>query len=533
MSRTNGRRNRSGKNGSAPEVLRCAIYTRKSTSIGLEQEFNTLDAQREACESYIRSQASNGWQVLEDHYDDGGFTGANIDRPAFQQLLVDIDAGRVNVVVVYKVDRLSRSLLDFARIMDLFTRHGVAFVSVTQNFSTSDSIGKLTLNLLMSFASFERDMIADRTRDKIAAARRRGKWTGGSVPLGYEVREKKLVINSVEAVLVREIFEFYLEQRSALAVAQMLNAEKRYTKRHRAGNGNVRQARPWDKASVLRILRNPVLAGYMSTGDELHEGEHEAIVDRDIFSRVQALLDSRPKTSRGVPKNPVYILRGVLHCGCCGAAMTPASNRRRGKVYRYYRCTTRDKQGAGACPTMPLGADAIEAFVVERIREAICTGNLVDQVTGEMRSRIAARRGELDKIRAGLPAEINRLRQEAEGLAEKLATASGPAVGLLSGRLDDAAVALRRNEEFLTRVKRSIALLTQAEVDADWVAGALSDFDAVWEVMTLENRGRLVRALVQTLAVDGLTGAVTATLADLQLPPVPEVAAADEEANHG
>ena len=200
------------------------------------------------------------------------------------------------------------------------------------------------------------------------------------------------------------------------------------------------------------------------------------------------------------------------------------------QVYRYYRCSTRDKRGADACPTKPLPGDAIEEFVVERIREAILTGDLVEQVTVEMRSRIDARRAELKKVRKGLPAEVKRLRQEAGNLAEKLGSASGAVVGLLADRLDDAGEALARNEELLARMDRSLALLTQAEVDAEWVAGALADFDAVWEVMTLQNRGRLVRALVQTVAVDGATGAVTATLADLDLPPVPTD---DKEATHG
>ena len=225
MNRRNG--NGNGRNGTAKENPRCAVYTRKSTAAGLEQEFNTLDAQRESCEAYVRSQAANGWQLLEERYDDGGFTGANIDRPAFQRLLADIDAGEIDIVVVYKVDRLSRSLLDFAQVMDLFQRAGVDFVSVTQSFSTSDSIGRLTLNLLMSFSSFERDMIAERTRDKIAASRRKGLWTGGPVPLGYDVREKKLVVNPVEAPVVREAFELYLAHKSAGIVAGILNRKKR------------------------------------------------------------------------------------------------------------------------------------------------------------------------------------------------------------------------------------------------------------------------------------------------------------------
>src|SRR5271169_3207981 len=213
----------------APETRRCAIYTRKSTSVGLEQDFNSLDAQREACAAYIKKQPS--WVLADERYDDGGFTGANIERPAFQRLLTDIDAKRIDVVVVYKVDRLSRSLLDFAKLMERFNRAGASFVSVTQNFSTADAMGRLTLNMLMSFAEFEREMIGERTRDKIAAARRKGKWTGGPIPLGYGVKDKRLVVNEAEAALVREIFVLYVEQRSTLAVARLLNEENRSTKR--------------------------------------------------------------------------------------------------------------------------------------------------------------------------------------------------------------------------------------------------------------------------------------------------------------
>ena len=229
----------------APETRRCAIYTRKSTSVGLEQDFNSLDAQREACAAYIQKQP--GWTVVDERYDDGGFTGANIERPAFQRLLTDIDAAKIDVVVVYKVDRLSRSLLDFAKLMERFGRAGASFVSVTQNFSTADAMGRLTLNMLMSFAEFEREMIGERTRDKIAAARRKGKWTGGPVPLGYTVKEKRLVVNEAEAVLVREVFALYLEQRSTLAVARLLNEANRSTKRRVAMNGRISGGPPLDE----------------------------------------------------------------------------------------------------------------------------------------------------------------------------------------------------------------------------------------------------------------------------------------------
>ena len=258
------RKRRNNTSRPTPETRRCAIYTRKSTSIGLDQDFNTLDAQREACERYIEGQAHDGWQLIPDHYDDGGFTGANLERPAFQRLITDIEAGKIDIVVVYKVDRLSRSLLDFSQVMDRFNQAGAAFVSVTQNFSTADAMGRLTLNMLMSFAEFEREMIAERTRDKIAAARRKGKWTGGPVPLGYDVVDKRLVINDLEAVVVRELFDLYEQHRSALTTARVLNERGRTTKRHRAKNGNLRKSRKWTKDAVLRVLKNSVIAGLMA-----------------------------------------------------------------------------------------------------------------------------------------------------------------------------------------------------------------------------------------------------------------------------
>jgi DNA invertase Pin-like site-specific DNA recombinase len=270
----------------------------------LEQEFNSLDAQRDACEAYIKAQAHQGWVALDTRYDDGGFTGTNTDRPAFRRLIADLAAGRIDVVVVYKVDRLSRSLLDFVQVMDLFNRHGVAFVSVTQNFSTTESIGKLTLNLLISFSSFERDMISDRTRDKIAAARRRGLWTGGTVPLGYDVVDKHLVVNETEAARARQIFELYTQHGSALTVAHLLNQAGHRTKRHEARTGRIKEARPWNKADVLRVLRNPLYAGCMASGGDLYPGEHEGLIDRAVFDCVQADLHDHGGERRPAVRNP-------------------------------------------------------------------------------------------------------------------------------------------------------------------------------------------------------------------------------------
>jgi len=518
------------KNGSPKTTTaakRCAIYTRKSTSEGLEQEFNSLDAQREACEQYVRAQAHLDWTFSEQSYDDGGFTGANLERPAFQRLLADIEARKIDVVVVYKVDRLSRSLLDFAKMMERFNAAGASFVSVTQNFSTADAMGRLTLNMLMSFAEFEREMIGERTRDKIAASRRRGKWTGGPVPLGYDVKDKHLVVNELEAVVVREIFVLYLEHRSTLVVARLLNERKRATKRHQAGNGKLREAHEWDKNDVSRVLRNAVYAGFMPLGDELHEGEHEAIVDRVVFTRVRALLDAattRGSASKG--RNPDYILRGVLFCARCGSAFTPASTRKGGREFRYYRCVKRDKQGSDRCPSRQLPASAIEEYVVERLREVAATEALAVEVTAKVKARVQARRKDLLIERRDLPAEIAKLSDEGHRLVDTARDINGPGKKLLDQRLEELGEHHGRLENRLGQVERELASLEDIEVEAGWVAECLADFGTCWDVLTPENRGRLVRAIVRRIEVDEPANRVEMHITDLAATvPLPAVEA--------
>jgi site-specific DNA recombinase len=341
---------------------RCAIYTRKSTTIGLEQEFNSLDAQREACMTYIGGRAD--WQLLEDKYDDGGFTGANIDRPAFQRLLTDVEARKIDIVVVYKVDRLSRSLLDFVKVMERLTTAGASFVSVTQNFSTADAMGRLTLNMLMSFAEFEREMIGERTRDKICAARRKGKWTGGPVPFGYDCREKRLSINDAEAAIVREAYVLFLEHGTAAAVATRLNQLGRLPRLWPPF------PRLWRTATITRILKNPLYTGQIKCGLELRPGEQAALLSMETFQRAQALFASPPPRRERQTGNPSYILRGLLRCARCGGALTPGSTTTKtGREHRYYRCVAHTKRGKETCAARPIRASTLEEHVLERIRE--------------------------------------------------------------------------------------------------------------------------------------------------------------------
>ena len=307
-----------------PVTVRCAIYTRKSTEDGLEQEFNSLDAQREAGEAYIASQKSEGWVCLPDHYDDGGFSGGNMDRPALQRLLADIEAGKIDCIVVYKVDRLSRSLIDFSKIMEVLERHKVSFVSVTQQFNTSTSMGRLMLNVLLSFAQFEREMISERTRDKIAAARRKGKWTGGPPVLGYDrVRDNRgsrIEVNKDEAERVRAIYRMYLEEGSMLPTVQSLKALGWKTKRYETAKGTWRGGAEFDKPALRKLLTNIVYLGKVTYKGEIHEGEHDAIIDEDLFARVQGLLRrnrnsaaSTAATSTGPAQGP-GAMQGVRLC---------------------------------------------------------------------------------------------------------------------------------------------------------------------------------------------------------------------------
>ncbi len=502
----------------AAPAKRCAVYTRKSTSAGLEQEFNSLDAQREACEAYVRSQAGAGWMALPDRYDDGGFTGANIDRPAFQRLLADVDAGGVDVVVVYKLDRISRSLLDFTTVMKRLSDAGASFVSITQNFSTADAVGRMTLNILAAFAEFEREMIGERTRDKMAAARRRGKWTGGPVPLGYRVEDKKLVIDELEALRVREVFRLYLEQRAVLAVVGVLNERGHATKRHLARSGRLREARAWGKSDVLRVLKNPVYAGYMPYGDERHEGEHEPIVGRGTFDTAQALLARRNIEKVKRSRNADYLLTGFLFCAHCGSSLTAASTRKGRNTYRYYRCVRRDQLGRKACPTRPIAAPRIEAFVVEQLQGAIAAGDLVDDLAARVAADLAARREELEIEHRCLPVEIASLSAEGKRLVDKIGAVTDGGKRLLDERLEEVGWELQRLEGRMQTVEREIAELDAMQVEAEWVRRCLTDFAEVWDVLIGENRRRLLRAVVERVDYDGSSGEVRVTLANLDAP---------------
>lgn len=311
------------------EEIKCAIYTRKSTDEGLEKEFNTLEAQREAGENYVLSQKHQGWRLIDEHYDDGGFSGGNMKRPALQRLLEDIKNGKVNMIVVYKIDRLTRSLTDFSRMIDVFDKYKCSFVSVTQHFNTSDSMGRLTLNMLLSFAQFEREIGSERVRDKQAAAKKKGMWTGGVVPYGYRAVNKKLEIHPEEAKTIKFMFDSYVKYKSTMAVCKLLS-EMGY--------------KEFRRDAVHRMLINPIYAGKVKHNNEIYMGQHKPIISEILFNEVQTIFANKPKYERAClyAKNEVGILRGLLICGCCHTPMTPASSQSHG-VRRYYYTSTKAK----------------------------------------------------------------------------------------------------------------------------------------------------------------------------------------------
>jgi site-specific DNA recombinase len=355
-------------NGAVSKRARCAIYTRKSTEYNLELAFNSLDAQREACEAYIKSQAQEGWRLILARYDDGAFSGASLERPALQRLLTDVGAGNIDIVLVYKVDRLTRSLADFAKLIELFDAHGVSFVSVTQAFNTSSSMGRLTLNVLLSFAQFERELIGERVRDKIAASKRKGLWVGGPVPLGYAAVDKKIVVVPAEAEAVRTIFARYLELGSIRALAQDLDRRGIRSKPRQLSNGRTIGGARFGVGALAHLLKNRFYIGEVVYRGEIHRGKHEPILDPTLFEAVQAKLAAQAVARRSRLRGSPAILTGrIFDAG--GNSMSPAHTNKGGARYRYYvsQAVLQGKpQPAGWVGRVP--ATEIEALVVAALR---------------------------------------------------------------------------------------------------------------------------------------------------------------------
>lgn len=487
----------------ATKILRCAIYTRKSTEEGLDQEFNSLDAQREAGESYIMSQRHEGWECVSTQYDDGGFTGANMERPGLRRLLADIEAGIINCVVVYKVDRLSRSLLDFTKIIEIFDRHKVAFVSVTQAFNTASSMGRLILNVLLSFAQFEREMISERTRDKMAAARRKGKWVGGMPILGYNVQNSKLVVDPIESIRVREIFELYLDLKSSLAVAKEINGRGWRKKQWTTKKGTQVGGSEFNKNAICSMLVNPTYVGKIEYKGELYPGEHQGIVDQGTFDRAQELLNvnSRIRGRTGRCKHNA-LLQGMLRCSACGCGMSHSFTKKGSRLYRYYICHKAQKQGWATCPSPSLPANEIEEFVIGQIRGL-----------GEDPSVI---RDTLAQTRIQTHQQSGRLKQEKNALEGVIRGDYRRLNAAVSAKSGEAAMAnlqseIQEHERRLSEVVADLKTVTTLLINENDVREALGNFDEVWNILSPLERTKVMQQIVDHVSYDGHTNNLSIT----------------------
>lgn len=357
---------------------RCAVYTRKSVEDGLEQEFNSLDAQREAGENYIASQKANGWVCLPERYDDGGFSGGNTDRPALRKLLKDAEAGLIDIVLVYKIDRLSRSICDFAELSKKFEKWGVAFVSVTQEINTHTSAGRMMLNILITFAQFEREVITERVRDKMAASRKKGKWVGGAVAHGYEVVDKKLAVVPKEAEVVRKIFRRFLEIQSPKQIANELNQDGTWTK----------QGKVWTTTKVYGVLNNRHYIGEVLYKGEIYPGEQKAIIDRETWDLCHKFMkENAPMRDSTRRPELAAALRGVLRCGHCNGAMTPVRSKRWGREHHYYRCITDAKRAVPVCPVKSVSAGEIERIALQQLKKILAAPEIILAVAKKTNER--------------------------------------------------------------------------------------------------------------------------------------------------
>ena len=352
--------------------VRCAIYTRKSSEEGLEQDFNSLDAQREACEAYIKSQMHEGWVLLDKQYNDGGYSGGTMERPAFKELLKDIENDEVDIVVVYKVDRLTRSLMDFSKIIDVFDRHETSFVSITQQFNTTTSMGRLTLNILLSFAQFEREVTGERIRDKIAASKKKGMWMGGKVPLGYSKEDKKLVVHNEDAQKVQMLFDKYLELKSVPKLMHYLKENEIKTKTDKY----------FSKGQLYHLLSNRVYIGKITHKDKVYDGEHEAIICDDFFEKVQKLLyENKVDKTCGVKSSSNSLLASLIYDDL-GNKMTPSHSNNHGRRYRYYISRAlKNNEETGSVSKIPAGE--VEKFVIETTKEFLQDKEQIQKIVSE------------------------------------------------------------------------------------------------------------------------------------------------------
>ncbi len=505
---------RSKENGNgltAQRGIRCGIYTRKSTEEGLDQAFNTLDAQREAAQSFITSQRQEGWVALPQKYDDGGYTGANMDRPALKRLLADVQSGAVNCVVVYKVDRLSRSLLDFARIMETLDKHGATFVSVTQQFNTTSSMGRLTLNILLSFAQFEREMISERTRDKMGAARRKGKWVGGNPVLGYDVAPQGgfLMLNQEEAQSVRDIFALYLELESLIPVVEELDRRGWRMKSWLTREGRQAGGKPIAKNNLYNLLTNRIYVGKVDYGGQVYEGEHDRIIDDATWNRVQGALHRNGRRGgRNIGNKYAALLKGLVRCGTCDVGMVHTYVSKKSRLYRYYVCVKAHQRGWAQCETRSVSAPVLENAVLEQLRGIGRNPAMLREVLRQLSEHRRNGSAAIQREKTDIELELRKITQEMKETVS-VAGGAGSSADIASVRLAELQDRVSHLSSRLVELRQQLAAIEAEGVDCQDLEAALHDFDPLWEQLSTWEQERFVRTLVEHVRYDGSTGTVT------------------------
>ena len=501
---------RTGARGVAQTApVRCAIYARKSTSEGLDSNFSSIDNQREAAEAFICSQRHEGWSALADRYDDGGFSGGNVERPALKRLLADVDKGLIDTIVVYKLDRLSRSLVDFGRIHEFLEKCGVALVSVTESINTKSPHGRMMVNVLLSFAQYERELVGERTRDKLRAARRKGKFVGGGIVLGYDRDPAggRLVVNQDEVPIVREVFRLFLETRSLVGVVAALNRRGVTLKRWTTRDGKVYGGGQFNVPNLRRMLTSHTYIGKVNFEGTVYDAEHDGIVPLKMFREVQRVLDeNRSSGGSGARNGQGFLLRGLLRCNACDASMVPSWTRRRHRTYRYYTCRRAQKQGHAACPTKMVKADSVEAFVVNEIRRIGADPELQRETFRQAVQQLAAQRRGLAVERKRLQRDVVAAQVDVERLVATLSRTTGPAADAVRAELEKVQEQTGAIQARLGEVREQEATVAAQTVDEADVARALRDWVELWNVLLVPERERVLRLLVAAVRYDGASG---------------------------
>lgn len=494
----------------APKTVRVAIYTRQSLDEGTS-EFKSVDAQRDMIEAYVASQRSEGWAALPERYDDAGYSGGDLNRPGFKRLMADVEAGRVDVVVVHRFDRLSRSMFDFVGLTDRFEKHGVALVSATQAFNTSTSAGRMMLNVLASFAQYEREMIGERTRDKMQATRKRGMWAGGFVPLGYDLVDKKLVVNPVEAEQVRATFRLYLEMGSLSETAHELNRRGWRTKSWTGKRGQPVASYHYSLESLRQMLDRVVYIGQVRSGKTSYPGLHERIIDQELWDAVQAQKRRlRPFYGEKTKNKYGALLRGLVLCGLCGATMNHSVSASGPRRYQYYTCNASRRFGRSQCMAGPVPLAQIETFVIDRVRAIGRDPTLVREALAATQRERQARAGELEGEVRRQEIERRRAKEERTNLINAVA-GGGPGTATLMQRVAELDQRLVDIEERVRGAQRELVAASTPGADDGSLAQALAEFDGVWEALFVQERIRVLTLLIERVTYASTTGELKLT----------------------